>query len=126
MSYIPQKKTISILIIVITTLILSISGLSGKDILIKSSYTLRVTNRKYISHILYEYRRTRHYITLITTHGPSYHAFYSRSHALYYQCGSPKHCLYEIKKLDDYLKKGYNIGLRLHGSKVIEIIYYKK
>lgn len=88
-----------------------------------STFTLRVTNRRSVSHILHELRGAKHYLTLITTH-PRHWAFHARSHALYYPCGEPKLCLAEMKKLDRFLKSGYNFSLKLQGSIIKKITYH--
>jgi len=93
---------------------------------VQSSYTFRVTNRKYINHILHELRGGKNYVTILTTHGPSYNAFRSDTHALYYPCKKYSHCIKTIKILNDYLNTGENLGLKLNGSVIEEVIYYKK
>ena len=89
----------------------------------QSQLEYRVTNRRSISHILYEARDGRNYVTLITTHGGVW-AFHASSHALHYACPSPRSCLQEMKKLDQFLKSGWNIGLHLRGSQIQRIEYH--
>lgn len=84
----------------------------------------RITNRKYISNILYEKIEDRHFITLILVH-PRYHAYKADSHFLHYPCNNTKHCLQTMKKLDEFLYTGYNVGFELNGT-MIEKIHYLK
>ena len=88
---------------------------------VESRVDFRVTNRKLISHILIELRNNIQYITIISSH-PSPWNMYDKSHPLFYKCRED--CLKEIKKLDLFLDSGYNIGLKLNGSYIQEIIYY--
>ncbi|MEQ9366430.1 MAG: hypothetical protein RIF32_19475 [Leptospirales bacterium] len=91
----------------------------------ESSFDFRVTNRRYISHIAYESNEFGHFVTILTTH-PGVRAFHSTSHALHYPCEGPRECLNVIRKLNDFLQTGWNIGLRLNGSKIKEIIFYEQ
>lgn len=93
---------------------------------VKSSWTLRVVNRRYVSHILHERRARKNYVTLLVTHGPNYHAFHSRLHALYKHCGSYRTCFLLLRRLDRHLRAGHNLGLEVHGSQVRRILFYKK
>jgi hypothetical protein len=86
-----------------------------------SSFTYRVTNRRYISRILLERIGDRDALTLITTH-PGPWAFHSTPHALHYFCKIA--CLSEMKRLDAFLQTGYNIGMRLSGSVITDIVYF--
>ena len=92
---------------------------------VQSGFFYRVINRKFVSHILYELKGDKHCLVLVTTHGPSYWAVHSRSHPLYYECGSPARCLREIAKVDKYLKSGENMRLKLKGSWIQEIRFLK-
>jgi len=87
----------------------------------ESTFEFRVLNRKQISHFAFGTRNDRQVITIIASH-PTPWNFKSESHALYYYC---ENCLKEMKKLDKFLTDGYNIGLKLNGSKISEIIYYE-
>ena len=88
---------------------------------VQSTVNFRVTNRRFISHILLETRYNQPHITLITSHPVPWN-FYAGSHPLHYKCRT--NCLEEIEKLHSFLETGYNIGLRLNGSEILEIIYY--
>jgi hypothetical protein len=90
-----------------------------------STLDFRVTNRRYVSHILYELIENTHYVTIITTH-PGVWAFHANSHALHYKCERPAHCNRILRKLDDFLQTGWNIGLHLNGSEIKEIIYFER
>lgn len=114
-----------ILLILIAVLTIRNVQLSAEEVYphTGSSLFFRVTNRKYISHLVFESIDRQNYITLITTHAGVW-AFQSRSHALHYPCGSATECLAEMRRLNDFLDSGWNIGLRLNGSIITEIIYY--
>ncbi|MCR9143611.1 MAG: hypothetical protein NXI24_15290 [bacterium] len=91
----------------------------------ESSLEYRITNRRYISHIAYESNEEGHFVTILTTH-PGVWAFHANSHALHYACEGPRECLRVIRKLNDFLQTGWNIGLRLNGSKIKEIIFFEQ
>ncbi len=91
----------------------------------ESSLDFRVTNRRYISHIAYESNEFGNFVTIITTH-PGVWAFRANSHALHYACETPQECMRVIRKLNDFLLTGWNIGLRLNGSQIKEIIFLKQ
>ncbi len=90
---------------------------------ISSTYNLRIVNRRFISHILFEKIENKLYLTIILTHGPNYHAFKSTSYRIYYLCKNIEDCLREAIKLDEFLKTGYNIGFVLDGDYVNKILY---
>lgn len=120
-----QSLWTSILLILFTVLTIYNAHLSAEEVYpyTGSSFFFRVTNRKYISHLVFESIDRQNYITLITTHAGVW-AFQSRSHALHYPCGSATECLAEMRRLNAFLDSGWNIGLRLNGSIITEIIYY--
>lgn len=89
----------------------------------QSTFEYRVTNRRYISHILYENRVGKHYVTILTTHGGVW-AYHAGSHALYYPCAQITNCLRELTRLNKFLLNGWNIGLHLQGSMIHKIDYY--
>ncbi len=91
---------------------------------VQSGLQYRVTNRKYISHLVFEQREGDNRITLVTTHF-LYWAYKSDSHVLYYPCGDISHCVKEMIRLDRHLKEGWNIGLELEGGTVRELHYLK-
>lgn len=91
----------------------------------ESSLDYRVTNRRYVSHIVYETKGLRHFVTVIMTH-PGVWAYHANSHALHHECGDAQSCLGVMRKLDDFLRSGWNIGLRLHGSEIKEIIFLEQ
>ena len=91
----------------------------------ESSLEYRITNRRYVSHITHELREERHYVTILMTH-PGVWAFHSTPYAVHYECGSARDCLLLLRKLDDFLQSGWNIGLRLNGSEIKEIIFLVK
>lgn len=115
----PAAKLLKLLPICLAACLFQLQAFPAEQ----SSYTLRVTNRRYISHILYELRGERHFITLTMTH-PRHWAFHARSHALYYPCRSLPACMKELRKLDTFLKTGSNLSLKLNGSQIREIIYH--
>ncbi len=91
----------------------------------ESALDYRVTNRRYVSHIVYETKDLRHFVTVIMTH-PGVWAYRANSHALHYECNNAKSCLDLMRKLDDFLQSGWNIGFRLHGSEIKEIIFLEQ
>ena len=93
---------------------------------VQSAYTYRITNRRFISHVVYEWRGGRHLVTLLTTHGPAYNAFHAVNHSLHHACQSYRDCLSTMQKLNSVLTSGANIGLKLKGSEIVKIIYYEK
>lgn len=90
---------------------------------IHSSYTERVTNRRFIRHIMFEYSESGNMITILATHGPNYHAFHSDLHPLKHPCGAPNQCMETIRELNEFLNTGYNIRLHLQGSTITAIEY---
>ncbi len=91
---------------------------------VQSKFTHRVTNRKYVSHILHQLRGAKHYVVLITTHGPHHWAFHSRPYPLYHRCEKPAACLDLLMRLDKHLKSGRNLGLSLRGSYIHAFRFY--
>jgi hypothetical protein len=84
----------------------------------------RITNRRYISHVLYEERSRKPSLTLVTTH-PRYWAYKADSHQLYLTCDDTIQCLEEMKKLNQHLRSGFNIKLTLNGSQIVKLQYLK-
>ncbi|MCB1323820.1 MAG: hypothetical protein H7A21_12350 [Spirochaetales bacterium] len=87
-----------------------------------SSFDYRVTNRRYVSHVVSEQIDGRLFVTIIMTH-PGVWAFHSDSHAVHYHCGAPAACLQELERLDAHLNSGWNLGLKMQGSLVTRIDY---
>lgn len=87
-----------------------------------SSWTERITNRRYISHILYEPREGLPALSILTTH-PRQDAFKSDSHRLHYHCQTAELCLNELSRLNQHLRSGHNIHLTLRGSQILRIRY---
>lgn len=85
-----------------------------------SDFTVRVANRKQISHILYETRGGKNTLTLLMTH-PRHWSFHASSHPLYHSCGTYAQCLSLLKKLNRFLGRGWNLRLKLDGSMIREI-----
>lgn len=52
---------------------------------------------------------------------PRHWAFHSDSHPLYYACGTPTDCLNLLEKLNRFLDRGWNLRLRLDGSRIRRI-----
>ena len=92
---------------------------------VSSSRTFRITNRRFISHLAHEKRGGEHFVTILTTHGPGYHAFHADNHPLRYPCQTPENCLTVMKKLNKHLMTGRNLGLKLKGSQITKLLYYK-
>lgn len=90
---------------------------------VQSHYHFRIANRKHVSHILLETIQGRNTITFLMSHPSPYH-YKSSSHPLYYTCGNAADCIKQMKKIDQFLKSGYNLGLSLQGSYIKEIRYY--
>lgn len=88
-----------------------------------STYHLRIINRRFLSHIVFEVIENKKYLTLILTHGPNYWAYKSTSYRLYYECETSSKCLQESEKLDQFLQSGYNLGLYIEGDFIKKIIY---
>ena len=126
--------------IIKTSQILAIAALSGLSLVLHSlslslsprllaqnsyaSYTYRLVNRKHISHILYESSKKEHFITLLARHRGG-HAWYAKSHALYYPCPGPRQCMQSLLKLDRFLRTGQNMELSLKGSEIIGFRFVK-
>ncbi|HMU83397.1 MAG TPA: hypothetical protein PKE49_01100 [Leptospiraceae bacterium] len=89
-----------------------------------TSINYRITNRKYVSHILLERSGGINYVTLLTTH-PMQWAFHSESHALKYACGKIPDCMDLMSRLDECLNAGKNLNLHLDGERIIEIQVYE-
>ena len=81
---------------------------------------LRITNRRWISHMAYERCAPNHCVTLITTH-PGLWAWHADSHALKYVCADPGACIDLLKRLDEHLVSGENLVLVVDGSWINEI-----
>ena len=92
---------------------------------VESSFEFRITNRRYVSHIACEYDDTGSFVTIVTTH-PGVWAFHATSHAQHYRCADPAECVRTLRKLNDFLQSGWNIGLRLNGSQIQEIIFFER
>ena len=90
---------------------------------LSSTYQIRITNRRFISHLVFENIHNQFFLTIILTHGPNYHAYKSSSYRLYYECSNPKKCLEEAKKIDEFLQSGYNIAFVINGDYIQKIIY---
>lgn len=88
-----------------------------------STFTLRVLNRRQIRNILIESDETGAYLSILAVH-PRHWAFYAMPHALRHPCGDHRRCLNELRRLDQFLRSGWNLGLRLNGSVIEELIYY--
>lgn len=91
---------------------------------VDSGLDYRITNRKYVSHIVFEKIGTGNYITFIMTN-PLYWSFHADSYYLHYPCGEIPECVSEMKHLDRFLESGYNIGLKLNGTTIREIRYFE-
>lgn len=104
-------------------------GFFGQSILpqpyppVSSTYELRIVNRQFVSHVVFEQVETEHYLTFILTNGPVYQAWHSTSYPAQFRCSSAKQCLTEAKKINQHLKSGWNLGLRLNGSIIEEVIF---
>ncbi len=79
-----------------------------------------MANRKQISHILYENREGRNFVTLLMTH-PGVWAFKSDSHPLRYPCETSAECLNLLGKLNGFLSRGWNLRLATQGSLIRQI-----
>ena len=90
---------------------------------IRSTFNLRITHRRFISHILFETKETGLTLTILMTNGPPYHAFKSKPYALSYTCENRKQCLGHARKLDAHLRSGQIVVLRIQGSKITKIDY---
>jgi hypothetical protein len=88
----------------------------------QSTLYYRVTNRKYISQLLFENIQNQNIITFLMTH-PRHDAFKSVPHHLYYSCGTAGQCIVEMKKIDAHLRSGENLGLALNGTLIVRIDY---
>ncbi|MBX7058688.1 MAG: hypothetical protein K1X75_11540 [Leptospirales bacterium] len=88
-----------------------------------ASFETRVLNRRQVSHILIENEDGHSYLTMLVVHA-RYWAYHAMPHALRYPCRDASECLRELKRLDAFLKTGWNLGLRLDGSLILELIYY--
>lgn len=90
-----------------------------------SSLQFRITNRRYVNRIVFEAVDNQQYVTLLLAHPPSHWAFKSQLHALRHPCAPRAECLRIMRRLDQFLQTGWNIGLRLNGSEIVEIRYYE-
>ncbi len=127
------RSSESFFLLLALSVLLTTSAVYSEDSVyphVESGIETRITNRRYVSHIVYEVRDGDevakygpHFVTILTTH-PGVWAFHATSHALHHPCGSRARCLKVLRKLDDFLRTGWNIGLRVEGSIVREIVYY--
>jgi hypothetical protein len=90
---------------------------------ISSTYQLRIVNRRFISHLVFENINNKMFLTIILTHGPYYHAYKATSYRLFYECSTANNCLKEAKKIDEFLQTGYNIAFVIEGDFIKKIIY---
>ena len=90
----------------------------------RSSLSLQIVHRRYVSHIVHELKGGTGVVTLLLTHGPNYWAFKSGSHPLHAICGAPDNCVRLMKKIDAHLRSGHTLGLSLDGSFVRRIIFF--
>ncbi|GIX41251.1 MAG: hypothetical protein KatS3mg129_0984 [Leptospiraceae bacterium] len=90
---------------------------------VSSTYQLRIVNRRFISHLVFENIQNRLFLTIILTHGPNYHAYKSNSYRLYYECFTTENCLRQAKEIDNFLKTGYNIAFVIDGDFIKKIIF---
>lgn len=86
-----------------------------------SEFDLRITNRRFVSHLLFEHREGRNAITILLSHGPNYNAFHDIPHALHFFCGTAMQCLQTSDRIDTHLRSGYNLGLNLKGSRIVRL-----
>ncbi len=87
---------------------------------VNSSRSVRITNRRYISHISYQQINGNNFITFILTH-PLYNAYKANSHQLYYECESYSECADFMIKINNFLISGYNLRLVLNGTTITNI-----
>lgn len=116
------KNSLKLLILFLSFFLLTAPTYSPP---LQSSFKRIVTNRRYISHILYELKWNRHNITILLSHGPTHHAFHAKNFPLYHDCKTPAMCIMKLKKLNSHLKTGGNLTLLLLGSRIKKIIYHK-
>ncbi len=90
---------------------------------IVSTYHLRIVNRRFVSHIVFESIENKKYLTIILTHGPNYWAYKSNSYRLFYECETSKQCIDKAKQLDQFLQNGYNIAFYIKGDQIQKIIF---
>ncbi|MBU42564.1 MAG: hypothetical protein CMN76_05045 [Spirochaetaceae bacterium] len=83
-----------------------------------SEFDLRITNRRFVSHIVFEVIESRNAITLILSHGPNYNAYKAVPHSVHFFCGSGTQCLQLSRRIDRHLRSGYNLGINLQGSRI--------
>jgi len=95
----------------------------GAEVSEQSLPGYRIANRKQISHLLIESTAGRQALVLIATH-PLPWAFKAESHALKYYCGNADECVSMMLEIDRMLRTGYNLGLRLDGSRILEIKFF--
>lgn len=86
---------------------------------------LRITNRRWISHMAYERCAPNHCITLLATH-PGIWAWHSDSFPLKYICPGPVECMELIQRIDAHLTSGENLSLVVEGGFVREIILLQR
>ena len=86
-----------------------------------SEFDLRITNRRFVSHILFEVIGNRNAITILLTHGPNYNAFKDVPHSIHFFCGGSTQCLQLSYRIDRHLRSGYNLGLQLQGSRITRL-----
>ena len=90
-----------------------------------SQTELRITNRRFVSHILFESIENRNAITFLLSHPPNYNAYKDIPHSLVFFCGLPAQCLHLSQRIDRHLRSGYNLVLTLHGSQIDRIEFLK-
>ncbi len=86
-----------------------------------SEQELRITNRRFVSHILFEVIGNQNAITILLSHGPNYNAFKDVPHSIHFFCGNSTQCLQLSHRIDRHLRSGYNLGLKLQGSRITRL-----
>ncbi len=96
---------------------------SNAEPVVRTEASFRITNRKYVSHILLERYGGANYVTMLTVH-PLPWAVHAESHPLRYPCGAAADCMQLMRRLEYTLNEGKNIGIRTDGDRILEIVYY--
>ena len=112
------------LLLSIALLMAAVLPVSGAEPVVRTEASFRVTNRKYVSHILLERYGGANFVTMLTVH-PRPWALHTESHPLRYPCGAPAECMQLMRRLDETLNEGKNIGIRTDGDRILEIVYYE-
>lgn len=90
-----------------------------------SAQTLRITNRRWISHMAFEPCAPEFCVTLLVTH-PGQWAWHADSHSLKYLCNNPADCVEVMRRIDAHLVSGENLIFQTEGARITRIQFLSR